>query len=563
MDILRKGVSEIFVTLARRNRSLVDRQLALLDELESREEDPETLGGYYNLDHLATRMRRNAESLLVLAGSEPTRIWSKPLEVSEIIRAALGEVDDYQRVDIMALEPALVSGRAVADVAHLMSELLDNGTQFSSPSDRVRVAGLYDPDGYMLTVSDSGIGMSNERIAEFNGLLDNPPVLGLALQPTLGMYVVARLAARHGVRAQLISGSPGVTVRVFLPKALIEPAPVASDGIGIETSPLSGNVQYKPAGTLAMSNGAQGVDTEAVAFESEDEAVPDPTPDRLPSLPGKVKGRHEHPGRSRSIKAETHRETQSGSPSPFADESGSGTRFGELKRRVPGEALTFEQEEELARDGQDGLLGSDSFESDHPARFADEKPAEASFVEEAFPATAESEHGSGVEVEPVVEDQEGVDDASAVEETPHWTDSPVTPPPTEKPWWAAKESSADKVEEPAPPHLELVQPDPLTDDGLEQDGPAESQETPAASSLRDPVQSKITPVGLPVRTPGVSFRDPDESMTSSTASKSGAIGIKSALTEFSDGRSLASQKLDERDGAEESADEDPVEGRDE
>jgi hypothetical protein len=312
-----------------------------------------------------------------------------------------------------------------------------------------------------------------------------------------------------------------------------------------------------------MSNGAQGPDTEAVALESEDEAVPSPTPDRLPSLPGKVKGRHEHPGRSRSIKADPHRETQSSSPSPFADESGAGTRFGELQRRVPGEALTFEQEEELARDGRDGPFGRDSFESDHPARFADEKPAEASIVEQAFPATAESEHGSGVEVEPVAEDQEGVDEATAVEETPHWTDSPVTPPPTEKPWWAAKESSADKVEEPAPPHLELVQPDPLTDDGLEQDGPAESQETPAASSLRDPVQSKITPVGLPVRTPGVSFRDPDESMTSSTASKSGAIGIKSALTEFSDGRSLASQKLDERDGAEESADEDPVEGRDE
>jgi hypothetical protein len=138
----------------------------------------------------------------------------------------------------------------------------------------------------------------------------------------------------------------------------------------------------------------------------------------------------------------------------------------------------------------------------------------------------------------------------------------VTPPPVEKPWWAAKESSAEKVEQPAP-HLELVPPDPVTDDGLAQDAPAESEETPAASTFRDPEQSKITPVGLPVRTPGVSFRDTDESMTSSTASKSGAIGIKSALTEFSDGRSLASQKLDEREEAEESTDEDQIEGRDE
>ncbi|MDH3189732.1 MAG: hypothetical protein OEM39_03720, partial [Acidimicrobiia bacterium] len=224
MDILRKGVSDIFVTLARRNRNLVDRQLALLDELESTEEDAETLGGYYKLDHLATRMRRNAESLLVLAGTEPTRIWSNPLDISEIVRAALGEVDDYQRVDIMALEPALVSGRAVADIAHLMSELLDNGTQYSSPADRVRVAGLFDPDGYMLTVSDSGIGMSEERMADLNALLESPPVLGLALEPTLGMYVIARLAARHGIKVHLISGAPGLTVRVMLPKELIEAA---------------------------------------------------------------------------------------------------------------------------------------------------------------------------------------------------------------------------------------------------------------------------------------------------------------------------------------------------
>ena len=561
MDILRKGVSEIFVTLARRNRSLVDRQLALLDELESREEDPETLGGYYNLDHLATRMRRNAESLLVLAGSEPTRIWSKPLEVSEIIRAALGEVDDYQRVDIMALEPALVSGRAVADVAHLMSELLDNGTQFSSPSDRVRVAGLYDPDGYMLTVSDSGIGMSKERIAEFNALLDNPPVLGLALQPTLGMYVVARLAARHGVTAQLISGSPGVTVRVFLPKALIEPAPARSDA-DIDTTPLPAGVQFQPASTLAMSNGAQRAEIEAVPHESHSEVEPVPIPERPSSLPGKVKGRHEHPGRSRSIKADTERDVPSGSPSPFADDSGSGTRFGELKRRVPGEALTFEQQEELARDVQDGHVGLDSFESDHPAPLAEEDSAVEAIVEEVSPATVEPGHSSEVEVEPVEEDREVVEEATPADDTPHWSDRPVTPPPVEKPWWAAKESPAEKVKQPAP-HLELVQPDQVTDDGLAQDAPAVSQETPAASTLRDPEQSKITPVGLPVRTPGVSFRDTDDSLTSSTASKSGAIGIKSALTEFSDGRSLASQKLDEREEAEESTDEDQVEGSDE
>jgi hypothetical protein len=224
--------------------------------------------------------------------------------------------------------------------------------------------------------------------------------------------------------------------------------------------------------------------------------------------------------------------------------------------------LTFEQQEELARDVQDGHVGIDSFESDHPASFAEEDSAIEAIVEEVSPATVEPEHSSEVEVEPVEEDRAVVEEATPADHTPHWSDRPVTPPPVEKPWWAAKESPAEKVEQPAP-HLELVQPDQVTDDGLAQDAPAVSQETPAASTLRDPEQSKITPVGLPVRTPGVSFRDTDDSLTSSTASKSGAIGIKSALTEFSDGRSLASQKLDEREEAEESTDEDQVEGSDE
>ncbi len=224
MEILRRGVSEIFVTLARRNRTLVDRQLALIDELESREEDPEILGGYYKLDHLATRMRRNAESLLVLAGTTPPRVWAKPLDMNDVIRAALGEVDDYQRIDILAVEPARLAGSVVTDVAHLMSELLDNATQYSPPTDRVRITGLFDQEGYVLTIADRGLGMSEGRRAEINRLLEKPPVLGLALDPTLGMYVVARLAARHGISVRLVPGVPGITARITIPRTLLESA---------------------------------------------------------------------------------------------------------------------------------------------------------------------------------------------------------------------------------------------------------------------------------------------------------------------------------------------------
>jgi signal transduction histidine kinase len=243
MDILRKGVSEIFVTLARRNSSLVDRQLALIDQLESKEEDPEILGGYYKLDHLGTRMRRNAESLLVLAGTETPRMWEKPLEIGDAVRAALGEVDEYQRIDILALEPVRVSGQVVADIAHLLSELLDNATQFSPPSDRVRVAGLFDQDGYLITVSDHGMGMSEARQSDLNRLLASPPVLGLALEPTLGLYVVARLAARHGISVKLVPGVPGTTVRITVPRHLLEtsgPGRIDEPSVAIGAPALAG-----------------------------------------------------------------------------------------------------------------------------------------------------------------------------------------------------------------------------------------------------------------------------------------------------------------------------------
>lgn len=222
MDTLRRGVSDIFVTLARRNRSLVDRQLALVDELESREEDPEVLDGYYKLDHLATRMRRNAESLLVLAGSESPRMWSEPVEMGEVVRAALGEVDEYQRIEVLAMEPSMLTGRAVSDLSHLISELLDNATQFSSPTEKVRVTGLFDDAGYVVTIADSGVGVSPERMGELNHLMENPPVLGLALEPTLGTYVVARLAKRHGIKVKMVAGVPGTTVRVTIPRTLLE-----------------------------------------------------------------------------------------------------------------------------------------------------------------------------------------------------------------------------------------------------------------------------------------------------------------------------------------------------
>lgn len=265
METLRRGVSDIFVTLARRNRSLVDRQLALVDELESREEDPEVLDGYYKLDHLATRMRRNAESLLVLAGTESPRMWSEPVEMGEVVRAALGEVDEYQRIEVLAMEPSMLTGRAVSDLSHLISELLDNATQFSSPTEKVRVTGLFDDAGYVVTIADSGVGISAERMAELNHLMENPPVLGLALEPTLGTYVVSRLAKRHGIKVKIVAGVPGTTVRVTIPRNLLETATVEPSFTPMDVATVT-DVDHEIA---AILESAEAETTEVAVVEVE------------------------------------------------------------------------------------------------------------------------------------------------------------------------------------------------------------------------------------------------------------------------------------------------------
>ena len=222
METLRRGVSSIFVTLARRNSSLIDRQIALLDELEEGEHDAKTLGSYYQLDHLATRMRRNSESLLVLAGSDSPRVWAKATELSDVIRAAVAEVGEYHRVEVLTLEPARLSGGAVSDMSHLLAELIENALQFSPPSEVVRVTGLVEPDGYRLTVTDRGVGISENRMRELNRILATPPTMGLTVEPTLGMYVVARLAHKHGVRIELSAEVPGLTASITLPTDHLE-----------------------------------------------------------------------------------------------------------------------------------------------------------------------------------------------------------------------------------------------------------------------------------------------------------------------------------------------------
>ena len=217
--LLKKGISDLYVNLARRNQALIDRQIQLLDELEVEEQDAEVLEHLYLLDHLATRMRRNAESLLILAGSESGPRRSKPIDVVDVVRAAVSEVEEYERVDLGAMAAATLQGPAVSDVAHLVAELLENATQFSSPETMVQVDGARTGGSYQLVITDRGVGMRQEQLDELNAVLQDPPVTGLALGRSLGCLVAARLAARHGITVRLRAGETARRVRVRDPAA--------------------------------------------------------------------------------------------------------------------------------------------------------------------------------------------------------------------------------------------------------------------------------------------------------------------------------------------------------
>ncbi|HEX6967421.1 MAG TPA: nitrate- and nitrite sensing domain-containing protein, partial [Micromonosporaceae bacterium] len=221
---LRRGFNEVFLNIARRSQAMLHRQLAILDRMERRTTDPEELEDLFRLDHLATRMRRNAEDLVILAGAHPGRTWRDPIPMIDVLRGALSEVEDYVRVDISVVQSAATVGRAVADVIHLVAELIENATLFSPPQTRVRVTGQLVPKGYVIEIEDRGLGMTAEAMEEANLRLASPPEFDPANSARLGLFVVARLAARHGIHVRL-RPSPygGITAVVLLPSELVVP----------------------------------------------------------------------------------------------------------------------------------------------------------------------------------------------------------------------------------------------------------------------------------------------------------------------------------------------------
>jgi signal transduction histidine kinase len=220
---LRGNVNAMFVNLSRRSQSLVERQIRLIDDLEQGEQDADRLGSLFQMDHLATRMRRNSENLLVLAGHEATRRWNQPVALVDVLRAAVSEIEQYERVRLNVQPGIAVRGHAVNDVVHLLAELAENATSFSSAETPVVVAGhLLSSGGVLLDITDQGVGMGAEEMAHANWRLDNPPVVDVAVSRRMGLFVVARLAARHGIRVRLRpAAAGGLTALVWLPDEVI------------------------------------------------------------------------------------------------------------------------------------------------------------------------------------------------------------------------------------------------------------------------------------------------------------------------------------------------------
>ncbi|GGK79656.1 ATPase [Sphaerisporangium melleum] len=256
---IRKGVGKVFLNLARRNQSLLHRQLSMLDAIERKVTDPDLLDELFGIDHLTTRMRRHAEGLIILSGATPGRGWRNPIPLYDVVRAAVEEVEDYLRVHVTLSETVSLAGAAATDVIHLIAELVENATIFSPPQTHVEVRGEMVARGYAIEIEDRGLGLSPAEMEQINQRLADPPEFDLADSDRLGLFVVGRLAARRDIRVSL-RPSPygGTTAIVLLPESLVMPTEPSGDPYSVEQ--LTGQPGWFGAGrglTSALEGGSR------------------------------------------------------------------------------------------------------------------------------------------------------------------------------------------------------------------------------------------------------------------------------------------------------------------
>lgn len=259
----RAVVAHMFVNLGRRNQKLLMRMLQSLDELEQHESDPDRLAKIYNIDHLATRMRRNAESLLILADADVARRFTGPVLVSELLRSTMSEVEEFDRIRLNVMDDAEIMGDAAADLAHLLSELTENAARFSPPTEPIEIIARYTRVGYILAVVDSGLGLTEEEIAEANARIVAAATSAETPSRNLGLFVVGKLAGKYGMEVEIFDRVPaGLTVRVRIPRALIvSPTPegvidAGPRSIAPPVEPRSGRIPDEAPAAVAAGFGA-------------------------------------------------------------------------------------------------------------------------------------------------------------------------------------------------------------------------------------------------------------------------------------------------------------------
>nr|WP_232541778.1 nitrate- and nitrite sensing domain-containing protein [Nocardia bovistercoris] len=272
----RSGVNAVFLNIAHRSQVMVHRQLALLDKAEREEENPGKLDVLFQLDHLATRARRNAENLIILGGEKPGRRWRNPVPLIDVVRSAVAESLDYTRIQTGKLPEARITGSTVADLIHLIAELTDNATAFSPPESRVEVSGNLVGKGVAIEISDQGLGMSESELVDRNALLANPPdfsVAALSSDARLGLFVVAKLATRHGISVRLSeSDYGGIRAIVLVPTTLL-----ADDNDRPPTDAPTETAQVAPRAVLAPAAAI------AAAPSGGQQAVTAPSAPAIPS----------------------------------------------------------------------------------------------------------------------------------------------------------------------------------------------------------------------------------------------------------------------------------------
>jgi signal transduction histidine kinase len=341
---LRDGLRQVFVSLGRRNQSLLQRQLRLIDALEQKAPSPAALADLFTLDHLTTRMRRHAESLTILSGAAPGRTWTEPVPIIDIIRAAVAEVEDYKRVTVFTMAEDAVTGPAVADMIHLLAELVENATLFSPSTSRVEVRAERVANGFAIEIDDRGLGIAPDQLAEINQQLAKPPDFDLANADRLGLFVAGRLAARHNVRVSL-RPSPfgGTTAIVLLPGSIVvmpaDPAQLPDQGAFGAPAQLD----LRPAEALALTTGQLTAERPPPAAAPAPAAPPETTARASQPAAGTYRGL---PRRTRQASLSPHlRATQPGRPEPAADQSAA-----QASAREP------EQARDLAASLQSGWL---------------------------------------------------------------------------------------------------------------------------------------------------------------------------------------------------------------